>query len=49
MNHLDFPACRYAELKGADRAAAIAKLSALVDALVGEVLQPEANGLEMRK
>ncbi len=48
-NHLDLPACRYAELKGADRAAAIAKLSALVDALVGEVLQPEANGLEMRK
>ena len=42
----------YAELVGNDRAAAIAKLGALVGALVEEVLQfakSEAHGLEMRK
>ena len=39
----------YAELVGKDRAKTAASLQCLVDTIIEEMLQPQANGLEMRK
>jgi len=39
----------YAEMCGEDRQETTAQLQRLVDALVNDMLQPEANGLERRK
>ena len=39
----------YVEMVGADRAQTTAQVRALVELVVQEMLQPQANGLEMRK